>query len=174
MSDKLSIFICGQARHGKDTVAELLAPEYKFASSSLFCAEKIVYPALKDKYGYNSIEECFNDRVNHRVDWFNLIADYNKYNLARLAEEIFKENDIYVGIRNINELITYKQSHPYTVIIYVNANVRLGPTETKESNTVTMGHADYIVYNDRTQDDLVREVDKLKLKLARIKAGHIW
>ena len=83
---KPKIIVLGYARHGKDSVCELLARHgYTFKSSSLFACEKVVYPALKDKYGYESIEACYQDRVNHRKEWFDLIAQYNTPDLTKLG-----------------------------------------------------------------------------------------
>jgi hypothetical protein len=42
------LIVVGHGRHGKDTVAEMLAAEYglRFTSSSLFCSERVVMPLL--------------------------------------------------------------------------------------------------------------------------------
>ena len=34
--------------------------------------------------------ECFEDRVNHRSEWFDLITNYNKEDRTRLTKEILK------------------------------------------------------------------------------------
>ena len=62
------LLIIGHGRHGKDTVCEILKESYgfNFRSSSDFCAEKLVYPLLKDLYNYNSYQEAYADRHNHR------------------------------------------------------------------------------------------------------------
>jgi hypothetical protein len=76
---------------------------YNYKSSSLAASEIFIYDTLKDKYGYKTPEECFEDRVNHRAEWFDLICDYNKDDKARLAKEIMKSADIYVGMRSNEE-----------------------------------------------------------------------
>lgn len=47
---KPKIVVLGHARHGKDTVAEILRDEYGFifTSSSLFCAKKVVWEAVQN------------------------------------------------------------------------------------------------------------------------------
>jgi len=82
--------IIGHARHGKDTFAELLQEQFdfKFKSSSQAAAEIFIYDELKEKYGYKTPEECFEDRVNHRAEWYNMICDYNKDDRAKLAKSI--------------------------------------------------------------------------------------
>ena len=85
------IIICGHGRHGKDTMAEYLEAIHGFAfvSSSKFCSAKLMFNTLKDKYGYKTPLECFEDRHNHRTEWFDTISEYCKENPAKLTKEIF-------------------------------------------------------------------------------------
>ena len=95
------LLIIGHQRHGKDTLAEILNEEFglRFKSSSLSAAEIFIYDELKYKYEYKTPEECFEDRVNHRAEWYNMICDYNKDDKARLAKGILESADCYVGMR---------------------------------------------------------------------------
>lgn len=99
------VLIIGHARHGKDTVAEMIRDftGLSFESSSISAAKIFIYDALKPKYGYSSFDHCYKDRVNHRKEWHDLICEYNKDNKARLAERILSTNDIYVGMRSNEE-----------------------------------------------------------------------
>ena len=96
------VLLLGNCRHGKDSMAEILNTEFgfKFLSSSQACADIFIYDALKDLYGYKTPEECFEDRVNHRPEWYQMICEYNKDDKARLAKDILKLNDCYVGMRD--------------------------------------------------------------------------
>jgi dephospho-CoA kinase len=49
---KPKLLVIGQARHGKDTVAEILERDYgfKFTSSSFFCAEKVIWDAVQSPH----------------------------------------------------------------------------------------------------------------------------
>src|SRR5210317_2676820 len=98
----MKLLIVGHGRHGKDTVAEYLCKKYhlEFQSSSMHCAERVVFPTLKDMYNYQTIQECFQDRSNHRREWYELISDYCRDDLARIGREIFEVSDIYCGLRN--------------------------------------------------------------------------
>lgn len=98
--------IIGHKRHGKDTFAEMLRDIHglKFESSSMAAARIFIFDELKDKYGYGDINECFEDRVNHRAEWFDLITDYNKKDPARLAKIILNNSDCYVGMRSHVEI----------------------------------------------------------------------
>ena len=134
MKKKVGIF--GYARHGKDSVAEMLARklDYQFCSSSLFVCEKAVYPFLAPKYGYRTFTDCFEDRVNHRAEWKELITFYNKEDKARLAKELLVENDIYVGMRCKDELQACIEQGIFDIIIWV-TNPRK-PVESVASCTI--------------------------------------
>ena len=77
--------ILGSARHGKDTMAEILRDEFgmTFESSSQSAADIFLYDLLKEKYGYETSEECFEDRHNHRQEWYEAIKAYNKDGCTR-------------------------------------------------------------------------------------------
>ena len=55
----MKILIIGHARHGKDTVADILYKNFNltYTGSSQAAAEIFLYDALKDKYGYKSPEQ---------------------------------------------------------------------------------------------------------------------
>ena len=105
---KPNLLILGYARHGKDYFADLVCKAYgpglKFTSSSLFACERAVLPVLGPRYGYKSVQEAYDDRGNHRAEWHDLIAEYNRQDPARLAHEMLAEgNRVYVGMRSITE-----------------------------------------------------------------------
>ena len=106
MNKQYKILIIGHMRHGKDTVAEFIEEftGMSFKSSSEMAAEIFIYDELKNKYGYSSFMECFEDRMNHRADWYDLIKDYNKIDKSKLAKNILEHNNMYVGMRSQEEL----------------------------------------------------------------------
>src|SRR4051812_46522244 len=115
------ICIVGHGRHGKDTVAEFMHELYgfNFASSSETAARIFLFDALKDKYGYQTFNECYEDRGNHRTEWHDLICAYNYYDKARLAKDILKDNDIYVGMRSDEELQECLRQELFDLVIGV-------------------------------------------------------
>jgi len=159
---KYKLIVIGYGRHGKDTVCDILQDDYgyKFISSSRFCAEKVVYPALKDKYNYITVDQCYDDRHNHRKEWFDLIAGYNTDDPATLGIELFSEFDIYCGLRRKEELIALKENKVCDYIIWVDASKRL-PPENKESCTVTREMADFIIDNNGDFLNLLRNTRKV-------------
>ena len=115
------ILIIGHARHGKDTVAGIIKDitGMTYASSSEVANDVFIFDLLKDKYGYKTKEECFENRIKHRTEWFDLICDYNKDDKARLAKDILQRHDIYVGMRNNEELQECKRQGLFDLVIGV-------------------------------------------------------
>lgn len=160
----MKVLVIGLGRHGKDTVAAILKEMFglSFASSSEFMAKTVVYPVLKDKYGYSSVEECFNDRANHREEWKQLISDYNTPDKSKLSKMILEEYDMYVGMRCGVEFEASK--HLFDLIIWVDASERVkyvDPTLTIEYDPNTM----YLIDNNGCSKQLKRNIAKLRTKL---------
>lgn len=156
------LLIIGHGRHGKDSVCEILKNYYNFSfrSSSEFLAERLLFPALKDKYNYSSYQECFNDRHNHREEWYNHIHDYCKNDHARLGKEIFLEHDIYCGLRNKAEYHAMKNTGVFNYSIWVDRSDHL-PPEDKSSMTLEPWMADYVIDNNGSLEDLQRNTLQL-------------
>jgi dephospho-CoA kinase len=156
------VLIIGHARHGKDTVASILHEEYKltFKSSSQAASEIFIYDLLKDKYGYKSPEECFDDRVNHRAEWYNLICDFNKNDRARLAKEIMKTSDIYVGMRDNAEIEECIRQGVFDSVIGVFDPRQ--PLESPDSFNINLWQkSDFIIPNAGTIEDLRRKIKNI-------------
>lgn len=137
---------------GKDTAAEIFAQALglKFISSSAFCAEKIVYPALKNTYKYKSVEECIADKANHRQEWGQIIARYSADDKSKLTREILQVADIYVGCRNYDELAASR--HLFDLIIWVEARKRLGQPEQYTFRHVELEQAHLVISNNGTEE----------------------
>lgn len=156
------LLIIGHARHGKDTFAELLEKDFglKFKSSSQAAADIFLFDALKDKYGYETPEQCFEDRVNHRPEWYEMICDYNKDDRAKLAKGILTITDCYVGMRDRDEITECIKQGLFDLIIWVDASDRL-PLESPDSFNIDKSCADIIIDNNGT-------FDEFKARVARI------
>jgi len=146
---KLKFMIIGHARHGKDTVAQIFTDYggYTFKDSSLTCCEIAIYPELKKRHGYESIQECYEDRSNHRQEWHELIVAYNTPDLSKLSRYIFDHADIYVGIRNPDEFFAARHQGLFDLAIWVDASKRL-PPEDKKSSQMEPWMADIIIDNN--------------------------
>ena len=153
--DYMKLLIIGHGRHGKDTVAAMLKEEFGLthlasseASSTIF-----VFDALKEKYGYTTVEDCFNDRANHRAEWYDLICEYNANDQARLAKDIVERANVYVGMRSQAELDECIKQGVFDAIIGVMDPRK--PLEDIGSMSINVEkYSDIMIYNDSTLDDL--------------------
>jgi hypothetical protein len=156
----MKIFITGYAQHGKDTAAEFIHANYglTFESSSRFCMRLFVRDQLESRYGlkYETEDECYEDRVNHRATWAVLIAQYNVGDPGKLSRAIFTKYDIYVGIRSKMELDEAR--HLADLVLWID---RPGwPPEPTSSNTLDKSVADVIV-SAKTVPELHAKIKKL-------------
>lgn len=156
------LLVIGNARHGKDTVCDILKQDFGFSfrSSSDFCAERFIYNELKLKYGYNTYTECFEDRHNHRSEWYDMIHAYCQDDHARLGREIFAENDIYCGLRNKAEFHAMRNTGVFDYAIWVDRSDHL-PQEDKSSMSLEIWMADYVIDNNGSVEQLRRNTANL-------------
>lgn len=156
---KRKLLILGHARHGKDTFAELLRDNFglKFISSSQAASDIFLFDTLKEKYGYKTPEECFEDRMNHRAEWKDLICDYNKDDRARLAKKILEKADCYVGMRDRLEIEESMRQKLFDLIIWVDGSKRL-PLEGADSFNIDISLADVIIENNTTLEEFKQKV----------------
>ena len=151
VTTSIKLLVLGAARHGKDSFAEILNEVYglTFKSSSQAAAEIFLYDTLKEKYGYNSPEECFEDRMNRRPEWYTAICEYNKDDRARLAKGILEQSDCYVGMRDRDEIEECLRQGLFDLIIWVDASERLA-LESPDSFNIDKSCADVIIDNNGT------------------------
>lgn len=156
----MKLLIIGYGRHGKDTLAEIFRDNFElsFSSSSFAACEIVVFPALREKYGYTTSQECYDDRSNHRQEWYELISDYNKDEPSSLCQDILQTTDCYVGMRSKRELDGSK--HLFDLIIFVDAGER-HPIEGIESCTIVPDDADIIITNNGNLEQFKEKVIRL-------------
>lgn len=161
MEIKPKLLIIGHARHSKDTFAQILYEEfgYTFESSSQSAANIFLYDLLKDKYNYSTPEECFEDRVNHREEWYNAICEYNKDDRARLAKGILERSDCYVGMRDREEIVESLRQGIFDLVVWVDASERL-ELEDASSFNIDKSCADVIIENNGTFEEFKAKVSR--------------
>lgn len=163
------ILIIGHGRHGKDTVAEILRDTmgYKFTSSSEFVGRRCVWPQMQKnlmdhEQGYESFEDCYADRHNHRPYWADAISEYNTPDKTRTASEMISEGfDMYVGMRRLDELEACIDKKIFDLIVWVCRSQHL-PEEPSTSMELEPVHADWILDNNDDLSHLHREVLRLQ------------
>jgi hypothetical protein len=165
------LLVIGHGRHGKDTVCEILRDDYRFSfeSSSQFCSKLFIFDQLKDLYGYANEKDCYNDRHNHRTEWYDAICAYNVPNPARLGREIFKEHDIYCGLRNKKEYHAMRNTGVFDYAIWVDRSDHL-PLEDESSMTLKQWMADFTIDNNGTLDDLIFNTHQLVDSILKIRS----
>ena len=151
----MNILIIGHKDHGKDEVGLRLGQLLgcKYLSSSLFMCERAVLPTLAPLYGYATVKDCYDDRDNHRQEWFDLIYAYNRKSPTRTADELLAEAPIYVGMRNRIEFDANMDKGNFDVVLWVDASKRK-PKESHVSMELTEEDADYVVCNNGSLGDL--------------------
>ena len=161
MRNKKDIKLCiiGSMRMGKDSMAEILRDEFgmTFESSSQSAADIFLYDLLKEKYGYETSEECFEDRHNHRQEWYEAICEYNKDDKARLANGIVERTGCYVGMRDREEIKECIKQGLFDLIVWVDASDRL-PEEPATSFNIDRSCADVIIENNGTYKEFYEKV----------------
>jgi hypothetical protein len=162
----MKLLVVGYGRHGKDTVCDILERDYNltFSSSSLFCAERFIFEALREEHGYESVEQCYEDRHNHRKLWFDLICEYNEEDASLLGREIFEEFDIYCGLRNKREFYALKNVQAYDYSIWVDRSEHC-PPEPTSSMTIEPWMCDFWLDNNRGLKQLEFNVEQLMTSL---------
>lgn len=158
----MKIMICGHGQHGKDTFCEFLGIPYE--SSSMVALDKVIWPAIG--HAYETKIECFNDRANNRSVWAKLITEYNTPDLTRLARDIFSRNDIYCGIRNIEEFHACREAGLFDISIWVDASGRVGP-ESFASCSMIPEVCDIIIENKSSLADLRVKADRMRAIIKR-------
>lgn len=153
----MKLLICGNARHGKDTVCNMLVSMFglSFVSSSYFAAEKAVRPYLAalrtvefpNGLHYPDLDTCYADRVNHRPEWFNAIAFYNRDDPTRFGRELYAEFDIYCGNRNPPEFHAMKAEGAFNFSWWIDRSEYV-PEESKLSNQITREMCDRTINNN--------------------------
>lgn len=156
----MKLLVIGHARHGKDTVGAMLRQQLglKFISSSLFAAAKAVVPYLAAKgIEYDSLDEAYADRVNHRAAWRDAIGAYNTPDPAKLGREIFAEYDMYIGLRSLEEFVALHKAKVFDYCIWVDRSAH-APAEPYSSMELTPNLADIVVDNNFDLVHLAKQV----------------
>ena len=169
----LHLMIMGSGRHGKGTFCDIAFKYFGLTSlgSSWFACQTFLFDKLKDRFGYTSVEECFNDR--HRDDamrqlWYQEILAYNTPDLTRLGAGIYAQADFYEGVRDDKEYAALREAGFIDLAIWIDASERM-PAEPSTSIKVTADDADIVITNNGTPEAFERKV----VRLLRVLYPHL-
>lgn len=167
------LLILGYARHGKDTVAEILKEQhgFNFMSSSEFVGREVMW----NNWGvakYASFEEMFEDRVNHRVLWMEMISAYNTPDKTKTAATMLERGyDMYVGMRRFNELEACRNSGLFDAVVWVDRSDHLPPENGSMDITKENSGFDFLIDNNGTLPQLE---DNVSTFLNNIQGQQSW
>lgn len=149
---------------GKDYAAEYLKDKLglSFESSSYFACKHFLYDKFKEEFGYETIEECYEDRHSEgmRQRWFEEIKKLNSKDFTFLSSKIFNKHSIYVGLRSLNELKASLRIWPDAIAIWIDASSRC-QLEGNESCDITADDCHIVIPNNGTLEEFEERLDKL-------------
>lgn len=147
--------ICGHGRSGKDTVSKWLKEHtrLRYQESTSEAAAKLCYQCLRDKYGYSTVKEAFEDRHNHRQEWAEIIWEYNEPDGIRLYRDMLEVSDVLNGVRRASEFDALRREGMLDLTIWIDRDVPNDPSLEYDSNA-----CDLIIPNYGTLDDLDRRL----------------
>lgn len=141
----MKLNINGYAQHGKDTVADLFCQHagLKKLSISHVFAEGIMKETNLGPY--DTIEECYQDRVNNRAAWYNWIRSKTIERPNYFVKLALEQGDMFVGHRATYE---FEQTrHLFDATIWVDASQRGMPKESITSCDLDCTGHDFIIDN---------------------------
>lgn len=169
MKAPLKILLLGGGEWGKDTVCKAMEERLgiKSIGSSFICLNivydrfrELYYETWIEKYNYITVADCWEDRRNQRALWQKFINEYNTPDLTSLTRLIYKDHDIYNGLRNIHEFNAANAAGLFDLIILVDASKRVGLTDPNDF-PIPLEAAHWVVDNNGTEEDLARNVNQL-------------
>lgn len=150
----MNIVVVGSAQHGKDTVGEFIEKhsDLKCTASSETALELFLFKELSEKHGYKTIQEAYENRHKNRKEWFEAIQDYNKEDKTRLAREVMKKGNVYLGMRDPQELHACLEENVFDLTLGVLDPRK--PLETHSKVVDVHSDSDYLIYNDKGLEEL--------------------
>jgi len=160
----MQIVICGHGRCGKDTASQWFMEHtrLRFHESTSEAAAQLCYQRLREKYGYYSVEQAFEDRHNHRKEWAEIIWAYNEPDGLTLYRDMLEANDILNGVRKASELEALRTHLLVDLVIWIDRDVPNDPSLEMDSSV-----ADIIIDNNGTLADLHQKLSRFA-RVARI------
>lgn len=155
----MKIRINGYARHGKDTVADMISLNYGLVKpdASRIIAEKLLKTLPEGWYPGDQaeqIEAAYQDRVNHRAGWYNFVTAMGP---TTLCYEVMGRGDIYVGERRRESFEKTKNLFDFSIWVVDPRK----PEEDHSSCDLNHEGHDFMLVNSGTLKDLEHRVDLL-------------
>jgi hypothetical protein len=151
----MKIGIVGPGRSGKDTAAEFLRDEFglRYTHGTSKWAASIVWASMT-QHGYcryDTADEAWEDRHNHRALWAKIIGRYNEADPTRLYRDCIANQDVLTGLRWRSEFLACRAAKLVDCWLWIDRPGCLDPT-----CEITAADCDFTIRNDGTLD-LFRE-----------------
>jgi len=162
----MNLAICGPGRCGKDTAMQWLEEHttLRCAGSTSEAAAPMVFDHIGRDHGYTSVQECWEDRHNHRELWAKLIWDYNKPFGIRLYHDMLKESDMLNGIRRAGELQALLERGMIDLVVWIHRDVPDDP-----SLEMPMDVADVVIPNTGSLSDFYSKLERFAAAIRILK-----
>ena len=102
----------------------------------------------------------YTDRHNHRTEWYNMIHNYCKDDLAKLGRNLYAKHDIYCGLRNKREFFAMQNEEIFDCAIWVDRSDHL-PSEDPSSMSIEQWMCNYTIDNNGDLKRLEKNVEVL-------------
>lgn len=150
------IAVCGYGRHGKESTSRILSEltGLCYTKSTSEAAAELVFSHTQESHGYETVQECWNDRHQHRSTWAKIIWDHNKpLGITLYADMVRNGIDILDGIRQADEIAACVEHGIVDLTVWVDASKRK-PIEDASSCTLGPDDCQYIIDNNGTIEQL--------------------
>ena len=165
----MNLLIIGHARHGKDTVCEMLSElsNLTFTGSSLLATDLGIFDGIIQKYIKVDVpsirmarQKFYENKEMFRQEMYEAIREFNREDSIRLAIEVFKNANIYCGLRDRREFNAIRAANLVQLVIWVDASLRC-PKEASTSMKLDRTCADIIIENNGSVAELRDKVERL-------------
>ena len=146
----MKIGICGHGRAGKDTAAEFFRDEFGLRythGTSRWAAMLVWVEMTKRQINYDTVQECFDDRHNHRELWAKIIGRHNASDPTRMYRECLEHQDILTGLRWRSEFLACRAAKLCDVWLYIDR-----PGCDDVTNEIRPEDCDVVIRNDGSLD----------------------
>jgi len=153
----MKIAVCGHGRCGKDTVSNWFdySTSLCYHESTSQAAAALCFSQLREKYGYITVEEAFDDRHNHREEWAQIIWAHNEPDGLTLYRGMLDTSDILNGIRRAGELQAVLAHQMLDLTIWIERDVPKDP-----SCEITIDDCDIAIPNNGTLEELYQRLER--------------
>lgn len=155
----MKLNINGYAQHGKDTVAGLFKG---FGLRTINISHEIAKDIMKELPSigpYESWEQAYEDRVNHRVEWYNFIRSKCENDKTYYVRKALQLGDIHCGHRHWSEFYAGRELVDAT--IWVDASKRGLSKEDPASCELDPTDHDFVIDNGGTLAETLEQVGSI-------------